>query len=61
MIIIHDEESVSKEKAAEFNDYLMLFDHFTGAGEQQEDEELLKQLNKEPQVDTIGSDSNQNQ
>ena len=61
LIIIHDEESVSKEKAAEFNDYLMLFDHFTGASKKQEDEELLKQLNKEPQVDTINSDSSQKQ
>ena len=61
LIIIHDEESISKEKAAEFNDYLMLFDHFTGAGEQQEDEQLLKQLNKKPKVDSANADSSKDQ
>jgi hypothetical protein len=51
LIIINDKEELSKEKAEEFNDYLMLFDHFTSAGEKS-DEELLKELNKTPQVDS---------
>lgn len=51
LIIINDKEELSKEKAEEFNDYLMLFDHFTSAGEKS-DEQLLKELNKTPQVDS---------
>jgi hypothetical protein len=48
ILIIHQDNELVKEKAAEFNSYLEKFSHFYQDSEAEDvDEELLKELNEE--------------
>jgi len=57
ILIIHQDNELVKEKAAEFNSYLEKFSHFYQDSEAEDvDEELLKELNEE-EVKEIEKDS----
>ena len=55
LVIINDQEELAQEKAEEFNQYLMLFEHFYGSSQAPEEveSELLQEQIPEEVIDTI--------
>ncbi|MFD2517663.1 protein O-mannosyl-transferase family [Salinimicrobium flavum] len=55
LLIINDDQELAKEKASEFNNYLMLFKHFYGSSEAPEDlaPDLQEEMVPEEVVDTL--------